>query len=99
MVLSCAVFSGGVCVSEKRSDVLFKYMGGVFFGVTDSCICKSSEDVQTCSFFGVVFVYVLPERNSYVVGDSKYGGNIGVWDWLTVLRYRYVVVCILGSMR
>ena len=41
----------GVCILEDGSDELFVYLCDVFFGVTEICICKCSEDVQTCFCF------------------------------------------------
>ena len=61
-------------------------MSDVFFGVTERCICKCSEEVQTCFWFYVDVVYVLSERHSSVVGHSKCGGVVGVRDQLTVQR-------------
>ena len=54
--------------------------------MTECCFCESSEDVQTCFCFFVYVLYVLSERHSSVVGHSKCGGVVCVWDQLTVQR-------------
>ena len=61
-------------------------MSDVFFGVTERCICRCAEEVQTCFCFRVYDLYVLPERHSSVKGHSKCGGVVGVWDRFTVQR-------------
>ena len=84
MGICCVRFPGGVHVSEDASDVLLRYLGDVFFGVTERCNCEGSEDVQTWFCFCVYVLCVLSERHSSVVGYSKCGGVVGVWDQLTV---------------
>ena len=54
--------------------------------MTERCICEFPEDVQTCFCFCVFILYVLSERLSSVVGHSKCGEVVGVWDQLTVQR-------------
>ena len=66
MGICCVRFPGGVHVSEDASDVLLRYLGDVFFGVTERCICDCSGDVQTCFCFYVDILYVLSERHSFV---------------------------------
>ena len=46
-------------------------------GMTKRCICKCSEDVQTCFFFCVDVLYVLSKCHSSVVGYFKCGGVDG----------------------
>ena len=75
---------------------MFIYLSDVFFEVTERCICECSDDAQTCFCFCVFVLYVLSERHSSVVGHSKCGGVVGVWDQLIVLRdgrlsYSFVV--------
>ena len=64
----------------------YVYLRDVFFGVTGRCICECSKDVQTCFCFCVDELHLLSERHSSVVGHSKCGGIVGVWDKLTVPR-------------
>ena len=77
MGVCCVRFPGGVCVREDGSDVLFVYLSDVFFGVTERCICKCSEDVQTFFCLCCDLLYVLSERHSSVtssvVGQLVYG--------------------------
>ena len=76
------------CAYERMdgSDVLFVYLSDVFFGVIERYCCECSEDVQTCFCFCVYVLYVLSKRYSSVIGPSKCGGIVCVWDHLTVQR-------------
>ena len=73
-------------VSEDGSNVLFVYLCDILFGVTENCIYKCSEAVQTCLYFCVEVVYVLSERHSSGVGHSRCGGDVSVWDRSTLQR-------------
>ena len=88
MGVCCARFPGEMCVSEEGCDILFVYLSDVFFGVTERCYCRSSEEVQTCFCFRLCVLYELSERHSSVKGHSKCGGVVGVWGRLTVQRNR-----------
>ena len=54
--------------------------------MTKRCLCECSEEVQTCCCICVDVLFVLSEHHSSVVGHSKCGGVVGVWDQFTVHR-------------
>ena len=78
MYVCCARFTGRVCTCKDGSDVLYIYLSDVHFRVSERCICKGSEDVQTYFSLSVDVVYVLPKRHSSVVGYSKSGRVVGI---------------------
>ena len=67
-----------MCVCKDGSNELFVDCGDVFFGVTEGCICKCSEDIQASLSFGVYVVSVLPECHPPIESHSKDGGGVSV---------------------
>ena len=50
-------------VARRGVHVLFVYLSDVFLGVARRCICKSSEDVQTCFCLCVHDAYVFHSKS------------------------------------
>ena len=91
IAVCCARFPEVVCVWEVGSDILFVNLSDVLFGVTGRCICRCSEDVQTCLCFCSDVLYELSERHSSALGHLKCCGMVGVWlngGWLLLVRLR-----------
>ena len=64
LVYAAFGFQEGCAYERMGLNVLFVYLSSVFLEVTEICIFKCPEDVQTCFCFCVDILYVLSERQS-----------------------------------